>query len=166
MCVCVPKQVHTPFPHSHCPMRRQFNTIGERSSRRNRKPIDWGLKRNQDTILNFRIGNQLTNDELAPRQDPGAWKRHYLEISTLASALNPAKASTTWSSKDTIFFSVLSSCSIFTDFLSTARTMAFGPLMPTTGEPLFTASWAYCTCRSWPSGENTVIALSYRAILS
>lgn len=28
-------------------------------------------------------------------------------------------------------------------------------------EPFFTASWAYSTCSKCPSGENTVMALSY-----
>jgi len=28
-------------------------------------------------------------------------------------------------------------------------------------DPLRTASCAYSTCSKWPSGENTVIALSY-----
>lgn len=40
------------------------------------------------------------------------------------------------------------------------------PRTPTAAFPLRTASSAYSTWNRWPSGENTVIARSYRAILS
>lgn len=40
------------------------------------------------------------------------------------------------------------------------------PRTPTAAFPLRTASSAYSTWNRWPSGEKTVIARSYRAILS
>ena len=50
------------------------------------------------------------------------------------------------------------------DFFSTPRTMVSVPRTPTAALPLRTASRAYSTWNRWPSGENTVIARSYRAI--
>ena len=51
------------------------------------------------------------------------------------------------------------------DFFSTPRTMVSVPRTPTAALPLRTASRAYSTWNKWPSGEKTVIALSYLAIL-
>lgn len=56
------------------------------------------------------------------------------------------------------------SWSLAVDFFSTPRTMVSVPRTPTAALPLRTASRAYSTWNRWPSGENTVIARSYRAI--
>ena len=58
----------------------------------------------------------------------------------------------------------LESWSLGVDFFSTPRTTASKPRTPTAAFPLRTASRAYSTWNKWPSGENTVIARSYRAI--
>ena len=59
----------------------------------------------------------------------------------------------------------LVSWSLAVDFFSTPRTMVSVPRTPTAALPLRTASRAYSTWNKWPSGEKTVIALSYLAIL-
>ena len=59
----------------------------------------------------------------------------------------------------------LESWSLAVDFFSTPRTMVSVPRTPTAALPLRTASRAYSTWNKWPSGEKTVIALSYLAIL-
>lgn len=59
----------------------------------------------------------------------------------------------------------LESCSLGVDFLSTPRTTTSEPRTPTAAFPLRTASRAYSTWNKCPSGENTVIARSYLAIL-
>ena len=62
-----------------------------------------------------------------------------------ASAVNPANAIITWSSKTHIFCTVRSSCNLAVAFFSTPSTTVFFPLTPTAVEPFFTASWAYST---------------------
>ena len=54
-----------------------------------------------------------------------------LLIKIRASAVNPAKAITTWSSRRQILRTVLSSCSLATDFFSTPKITKFLPLTPT-----------------------------------
>ena len=58
----------------------------------------------------------------------------------------------------------LESWSLAVDFFSTPRTTISVPRTPTAALPFRTASRAYSTWKRWPSGENTVIALSYLAI--
>lgn len=52
-------------------------------------------------------------------------------INTLASAVRPAKAITTWSSRRHILRTVRSSCSLATDFFSTPSTTTSDPRTPT-----------------------------------
>lgn len=54
-----------------------------------------------------------------------------LLINIRASAVSPAKAMTTWSSRRQIFLTVLSSCNLATDFFSTPRTTRSLPRTPT-----------------------------------
>ena len=48
---------------------------------------------------------------------------------------------------------------------STARTTQFFPWIPTTVDPLRTASMEYSTCNKCPSGLNTVMARSYDILI-
>jgi len=59
----------------------------------------------------------------------------------------------------------LESWSLAVDFFSTPRTTLSVPRTPTAALPLRTASRAYSTWKRWPSGEKTVIARSYLAIV-
>lgn len=79
-----------------------------------------------------------------------------LSIRILASAFNPAKARQTCVSIRPIFDGViLVSCSFIADLFSQPRTTMSLPFTPTAQVPRLTASRAYSTWKTCPSGLNT-----------
>ena len=78
-----------------------------------------------------------------------------LSISIRASALRPAKARQTWVSTSPIFDGViLVSCSFIADRFSHPNTTISFPFTPTAQVPRLTASRAYSTWKTCPSGLN------------
>ena len=83
-----------------------------------------------------------------------------LSTSALASATRPEVADPMCSSILNNFSMDLDSTNGEVVLLSTAKTTPSGHFIPIDVVPLFTASLAYSTWKSLPSGLNTVIALS------
>ena len=82
--------------------------------------------------------------------------RRALSMRMRASALRPAKARQTWSSTRPILEGVMRvSCSFMADFFSQPSTTISEPLTATAQVPRLTASRAYSTWKTWPSGEKT-----------
>ena len=80
-----------------------------------------------------------------------------LSTNILASAFSPAKARQTWLSTMEILEGVMRvSWSFIADRFSQPRTTMPLPLTATAQVPRLTASRAYSTWKTWPSGEKTV----------
>ena len=86
-----------------------------------------------------------------------------LSTKALASATRPEVAAPICSSILNIFSIDVASTKLEVVLLSTAKTIPSEHLIPIEVVPLLTASLAYSTWKSLPSGLNTVIALSYPA---
>ena len=83
-----------------------------------------------------------------------------LSTKALASATRPEVAAPICSSILNIFSIDVASTKLEVVLLSTAKTIPSEHLIPIEVVPLLTASLAYSTWKSLPSGLNTVIALS------